>query len=510
MCKHCRESHFKAIKSDIMGCIKKMNAENEVLFIQEVDSVAKHEQNVTKCKQIREIIECKVNELIARIKNEESKLLEKIDEFEQSENNLVTLKSKKLKELDEMKSFCSTASNILNDKDETDKEVMDMKKSCDSFTSSLISYSNESTGVPRKLYFNGREHNMDDFSLGNIEIISQIDFMTSTDENYDDKPDSLEIHLAKPRRQTSATRRNRNSTSIAIKLNTKQVKPRNIIEPARRLHNFKIIGREGLEEGEFRHPLGIAISPIDGNIYVADSWNSRIQIFDDNGNFVRAIKKPGSSSGEFHHPYAIHINKNGRIYVSDQSQARIKVFDSQFNLVSSIGQYGKNTGCYSGLCDLSTDEENNVYICDSGNHRIIKFNEKCDFILEWGENGTQDGQFKCPACICVHQNRVIVSDWGNHRVQIFSLDGKFIQSIGQQGSGLGELKRPLGIAVDDSGNIAIVDEGNNRIQLFKCDLTFHSKISGLKCGFQRPWDIAITKTGKIVVSEYYGHRLQIF
>lgn len=95
-------------------------------------------------------------------------------------------------------------------------------------------------------------------------------------------------------------------------------------------------------------------------------------------------------------------------------------------------------------------------------------------------------------------------------MQIFTLDGKLITQIGKQGTGPGEFKRPLGVAVDEKGNIAIVDEGNNRLQIFRSDFTYHSKISGLKCDFQRPWDVAITKQGGIVVSEYYGHRLQIF
>ena len=98
---------------------------------------------------------------------------------------------------------------------------------------------------------------------------------------------------------------------------------------------------------------------------------------------------------------------------------------------------------------------------------------------------------------------------GNHRVQVFTLDGDFVRIIGRQGSGVGEFKRPLGIALDDFGNVVVVDEGNNRLQIFNSDFTYNSKISDLKCDFQRPWDIAITKAGRLVVSEYYGHRLHI-
>jgi tripartite motif-containing protein 71 len=164
---------------------------------------------------------------------------------------------------------------------------------------------------------------------------------------------------------------------------------------------------------------GVAVSPIDGNIYVADSWNNRLQIFDENGLFIRTIDKVGQI--EFHYPYSIHIDKKGRIYVSDQSLIRIKVFDSHFNLIRVIGRYGRDMGCYSGLCDLSTDKENNIYVCDSGNHRIMKYSENGDFLMQWGSNGSAEGMFKCPACVTVHDDKVMVSDWGNNKTKILFL-----------------------------------------------------------------------------------------
>jgi len=122
---------------------------------------------------------------------------------------------------------------------------------------------------------------------------------------------------------------------------------------------------------------------------VADSWNNRIQVFDENGVFIKSIEKIGQL--EFHYPYSIHIDKKGRIYVSDQSLIRIKVFDVNFNLIRVIGHYGRDPGCYSGLCDISTDKDNNIYVCDSGNHRILKFTENGEFIAQWGSNGSKEG-----------------------------------------------------------------------------------------------------------------------
>ena len=123
--------------------------------------------------------------------------------------------------------------------------------------------------------------------------------------------------------------------------------------------------------------------------YVADSWNNRIQVFDEFGVFTNSIEKVDQV--DLHYPYSIHIDKKGRIYVSDQSLARIKVLDSHFNLIRTIGSYGRGIGCYSGLCDIGTDENDNIYVCDSGNHRILKFSESGDFISQWGSNGSEEG-----------------------------------------------------------------------------------------------------------------------
>jgi DNA-binding beta-propeller fold protein YncE len=233
--------------------------------------------------------------------------------------------------------------------------------------------------------------------------------------NYNSSYTNRRIKLGQSAPNTSVNR-DSNLVSIPVKYSppkTSMVKFKNLLEPRKYLYPYKVIGSEGDEHSQFRHPLGVAVSPIDGSMYVCDSWNNRLLVLDEQGSFLKCIDRVGEIV--FHYPYSIHADRKGRIYVSDQSLIRIKVFDNQFNLIRVIGKYGRETGCFSGLCDISTDKENNIYICDSGNHRIIKFNENGEFILQWGSNGSADGFFKCPACVTIHEDRVFISDWGNHR-----------------------------------------------------------------------------------------------
>jgi hypothetical protein len=315
---------------------------------------------------------------------------------------------------------------------------MEMTDGCLKYVNNLAEFTRDLSTryMTRGISFFDREIPDALYSLGYVETITHQDTacvsMFSDDEAsssssgtlVEDKYETLEMqlkHQIQPvrHRNFSYNRRIRyggNHQALAnhppVRLtNTRSRFAKSVLEPRKFFQPYKVIGCEGEEAAEFKHPLGVAVSPIDGQIYVADSWNNRLQVFDENGVFKRAIDKIGRI--EFHYPYSIHIDEKGRIYVSDQSLIRIKVFDSNFNLIRVIGRYGREVGCYSGLCDISTDSDNNIYVCDSGNHRILKFNENGEFLSQWGSNGNSEGLFKCPACVTVHGEKVLVSDWGN-------------------------------------------------------------------------------------------------
>ena len=83
------------------------------MFLFIVESISKHESNLTKCKEIRQSIQKKVNEIIQKIKDEEAKLLDDVDDFERVETSLLSDKTNRLKELEAMNKFSSLSNNIL-------------------------------------------------------------------------------------------------------------------------------------------------------------------------------------------------------------------------------------------------------------------------------------------------------------------------------------------------------------------------------------------------------------
>jgi len=89
-------------------------------------------------------------------------------------------------------------------------------------------------------------------------------------------------------------------------------------------------GSWGTGEGQFHWPSGIA-TDADGNVYVVDTYNNRIQKFDSSGTFISTWGSSGSGEGEFYHPCGIATDASDNVYVVDTYSYRIQKFDSLVN-----------------------------------------------------------------------------------------------------------------------------------------------------------------------------------
>ena len=131
-------------------------------------------------------------------------------------------------------------------------------------------------------------------------------------------------------------------------------------------------GTGGEEDGQFNWPHGLAIDG-DGNVYVVDTNNRRIQVFDLQGRFLRKWGTEGEEDGQFSYPEALAIGGDGNVYVADWTNHRIQVFDPQGRFLRKWGTEGEEDGQFSNPAGLAIDGDGNVYVADWENHRIQVF-----------------------------------------------------------------------------------------------------------------------------------------
>jgi DNA-binding beta-propeller fold protein YncE len=115
------------------------------------------------------------------------------------------------------------------------------------------------------------------------------------------------------------------------------------------------------EPGQFSRPTNAAVDA-DGNLYISDTFNDRVEIFDADGNFIRAFGKPGDGPGYFARPKGIAVDHDGHVWVADTVQDRIQVFTPEGRLLLYMGGHGGLPGQFSTLAGLFIDSRNNLVI----------------------------------------------------------------------------------------------------------------------------------------------------
>lgn len=101
-------------------------------------------------------------------------------------------------------------------------------------------------------------------------------------------------------------------------------------------------GTRGTAPGEFQGVAGVRISPVSGNIFVADQYNNRVQVLDPNGSPLLAFGSVGSELGQFLQPIGIEVDDQENIYVADSINSRVQVFDKNGNFLTSFGENARD------------------------------------------------------------------------------------------------------------------------------------------------------------------------
>ncbi|HTV14455.1 MAG TPA: 6-bladed beta-propeller [Acidobacteriaceae bacterium] len=111
--------------------------------------------------------------------------------------------------------------------------------------------------------------------------------------------------------------------------------------------------------GDFAAPQGVAVDK-DGNVYVTDTLNDRVEVFDADGGFISAFGKAGDGPGSFARPKGIAVDSDGHIWVADEMQDRLQVFNKEGQLLTWIGTgHGELPGQFKALVGVGIDQKNN-------------------------------------------------------------------------------------------------------------------------------------------------------
>ena len=168
-------------------------------------------------------------------------------------------------------------------------------------------------------------------------------------------------------------------------------------------------------------------------MYVADTWNHRIQKFDSQGQFETMWGVFESTGGELGTPLALYgprtvaVGQDGNVYVMDTGNKRVQAFRPDGTFVAQYGGGGVVDGRFDEPVGLAQDGAGNWYVADTWNHRIQKFDAGFQYVGQWAVNGwgTQSVVNKPYLAVDSARGLVYATDPEGYRVLVFDTGGQF-------------------------------------------------------------------------------------
>ncbi len=247
------------------------------------------------------------------------------------------------------------------------------------------------------------------------------------------------------------------------------------------------IGSPGFGPGELFVPQGVAQSNADGNIYVSNGRGinpedgsfvpvvgNSVSVFSPDGEYLRAVGfgLTGEKGAGIDEPGDLKFDPiSGNLYVADVFNSEIDVYNPESGeFVTSFGSFsGQGPGdLFFGPGGIDFDGQGNLHVTDFSADVIKVYGRDGELVKTYGGLGTEPGQFDGPAGLAISETtgNIYINDQFNNRIQVLDSEENFLYAFGSEGTELGQFNEPIGIDVDEFDNIYVADSQNSRVQVF--------------------------------------------
>jgi len=253
-------------------------------------------------------------------------------------------------------------------------------------------------------------------------------------------------------------------------------------------------------------PPSVSIAP-DGNIWVIDGGNQRIQVLTPDGTLKETWGAGGAGGGQFKFGYAstdsgqIAFASDGGFYAGESANARVQRFNKDRVFVSSWSGASTPNRTFGSLTGVSLDKDGNVWVPDNASLTVSKFTPEGKYLLTVGGYGQDPGQLEAAGTVAFDPDgHMLVAD-GRGSIQVFDLDGKYLRSIPLKDANGHPIAADFGVSTDAAGNMYLPGRDSKAAYVFDSSGRLLLTWTGTTA-MNDPWNVVPDENGNMYVVDH--------